>query len=342
MKIKAEYIWIDGKTPTAKLRSKTKIMDMGTEPPIWGFDGSSTEQATGDQSDCVLRPVSQYPDPIRGGDNILVMCEVLNVDMTPHASNSRAACAASAENFAEFEPMFGLEQEYTFYEQSYDSLKYGQPLGFPPSGYPAPQGGYYCGVGSDEVYGRSISEDHATACMEAGLNISGTNAEVMPGQWEFQIGPVGAPNIGDEIWIARWLLYRIAEDYNISATLTPKPVKGDWNGAGMHTNFSTKQMREDGGYPAVIAGCEALEKNAEFHVQNYGDGIEDRLTGDHETQKFDAFSYGVSDRGASIRIPWQVEKDQKGYLEDRRPNANADPYVIATVMIDTICSVASA
>ena len=341
MKIKAEYIWIDGKTPTAKLRSKTKIMDKGTEPPIWGFDGSSTEQATGDQSDCVLKPVGQYPDPIRGGDNILVMCEVLNVDMTPHASNTRAACAASAENFSEFEPMFGLEQEYTFYEQSYDSLKYGQPLGFPQSGYPAPQGGYYCGVGSDEVYGRSISEDHATACMEAGLNISGTNAEVMPGQWEFQIGPVGAPNIGDEIWIARWLLYRIAEDYNISATLTPKPVKGDWNGAGMHTNFSTKQMREDGGYDAVIAGCEALGKNAEFHVQNYGDGIEDRLTGAHETQKFDTFSYGVSDRGASIRIPWQVEKDQKGYLEDRRPNANADPYVIATVMIDTVCSAAS-
>ena len=220
-------------------------MDQGTEPPIWGFDGSSTEQATGDQSDCVLKPVAQFSDPIRGGENILVMCEVLNVDMTPHASNTRAACVASAENFSEFEPMFGLEQEYTFYEQSYDSLKYGQPLGFPPSGYPAPQGGYYCGVGADEVYGRSISEDHATACMEAGLNISGTNAEVMPGQWEFQIGPVGAPDIGDQIWVARWLLYRIAEDYNISATLTPKPVKGDWNGAGMHTNFSTKQMRED-------------------------------------------------------------------------------------------------
>ena len=269
------------------------------------------------------------------------MCEVLNVDMTPHASNTRAACVASAENFSEFEPMFGLEQEYTFYEQSYDSLKYGQPLGFPPSGYPAPQGGYYCGVGADEVYGRSISEDHATACMDAGLNISGTNAEVMPGQWEFQIGPVGAPDIGDQIWIARWLLYRIAEDYNISATLTPKPVKGDWNGAGMHTNFSTKQMREDGGYDAIVAGCEALGKNAEFHVQNYGAGIEDRLTGDHETQRFDTFSYGVSDRGASIRIPWQVEVDKKGYLEDRRPNANADPYVIATVMIDTVCSAAS-
>ena len=224
MKIKAEYIWIDGLTPTAKLRSKTKIIDQGTEPPIWGFDGSSTQQATGDQSDCVLKPVAQFPDPVRGGENILVMCEVMNVDMTPHASNTRAALVESAENFGEFEPWFGMEQEYTFYEQSYDSLKYGQPLGFPPSGYPAPQGGYYCGVGADEVYGREISEAHATACIEAGLGISGTNAEVMPGQWEFQIGPVGAPDFGDQIWVARWLLFRIAVVWIFSASLTPKPV----------------------------------------------------------------------------------------------------------------------
>jgi glutamine synthetase len=286
-------------------------MEQGTEPPLWCLDGSSTQQASGNQSDCVLRPVATFKDPLRGGENILVMCEVLNVDMTPHVSNTRAACAEASENFSELEPMFGLEQEYTFYEQSYDSLKYGQPLGFPPSGYPAPQGGYYCGVGADEVYGRDISEEHATACMEAGLEISGTNAEVMPGQWEFQIGPIGSPAIGDQIWLARWLLYRIAEDYNISATLDPKPVKGDWNGAGMHTNFSTKEMREDGGYDAVVAGCEALGKNAELHVQNYGASIEDRLTGGHETQKYDTFSYGVSDRGASIRIPWQVEVDKK-------------------------------
>ena len=338
MKIKAEYIWIDGQTPTSKLRSKTKIIEKGTEPPMWGFDGSSTEQAIGEASDCVLKPIAQYSDPIRGGENILVMCEVLNVDMTPHPSNTRAACLEAAENFSEFEPWFGMEQEYTFYDQSYDSLKYGQPLGFPPSGYPAPQGGYYCGVGADEVYGRDISEAHATACIEAGLEISGTNAEVMPGQWEFQIGPIGAPAIGDHMWVARWLIYRIAEDWNISATLDPKPVKGDWNGAGMHTNFSTKEMREDGGYEAITSACEALGKNADLHVRNYGPGIEDRLTGEHETQKYDAFSYGVSDRGASIRIPWQVDVDKKGYLEDRRPNANADPYVVATLMIDTICS----
>ena len=116
MKIKAEYIWIDGKKPTSKLRSKTKIIEKGEEPPIWGFDGSSTEQATGDNSDCVLKPVAQFLDPLRGGDNILVMCEVLNVDMTPHETNTRASCAASAENFAEFDSWFGMEQEYTFFE----------------------------------------------------------------------------------------------------------------------------------------------------------------------------------------------------------------------------------
>ena len=330
----AEYIWIDGTEPTAKLRSKAQVLSDGKEPGIWGFDGSSTNQAAGDQSDVVLNPVLVVDDPIRGGGNKLVMCETLLTDMTPHPTNTRAKCAASAEQYADMDTWFGLEQEYTFFEGN-------SPLGWPDNGFPAPQGGYYCGVGSDEIFGREVVNAHLEACIEAGLHISGINAEVMPGQWEFQIGPVGAPDIGDQIWIARWLLYRIAEDWNISATLDPKPVKGDWNGAGMHTNFSTKQMREDGGYEAIVAGCEALGKNADLHVKNYGANIEDRLTGDHETQSFDTFSYGVSDRGASIRIPWQVEVDKKGYLEDRRPNANGDPYVIAMLMIDTVCSAAS-
>ena len=337
-KVMVEYIWIDGNQPTAKLRSKTKIVDhkvnSASDLPDWGFDGSSTMQAEGHFSDCLLKPMHIMKDPIRGGENLLAMCEVFNPDGSVHVSNKRAKLRELAEKYKDEDCWFGIEQEYTFF----DGIK---PLGWPDNGFPAPQGGYYCGVGSDEVFGRDIVEEHMEACIDAGMTISGINAEVMPGQWEFQIGPVGAPDIGDQIWIARWLLYRIAEDYNISATLTPKPVKGDWNGAGMHTNFSTKQMREDGGYDAIVAGCEALGKNAEFHVQNYGAGIEDRLTGDHETQRFDTFSYGVSDRGASIRIPWQVEVDKKGYLEDRRPNANADPYVIATVMIDTVCSAAS-
>lgn len=329
MTFKAEYIWIDGTKPTARLRSKTKVLADGEALGIWGFDGSSTSQAPGGASDCVLRPVCDVPDPIRGGADRLVLCEVLDVDMTPHPTNHRAALTEVAEKYASFEPLFGIEQEYTFFKD-------GRPYGFPQGGFPAPQGFYYCGIGADEVYGREIVEEHLEACLEAGLGISGINAEVMPGQWEFQVGPLGPLEVSDQLWIARWLLYRIAEDYDISATLDPKPVKGDWNGAGAHTNFSTKPMRES--YPPIIAACEALGTRASLHVENYGAGIEQRLTGMHETAIWSKFSYGVSDRGASVRIPWQVEKDQKGYIEDRRPNANMDPYIVTRLITETVCS----
>lgn len=333
----AEYIWIDGSMPTARLRSKAKVIEDGGEPPVWGFDGSSTNQAPGNASDVVLSPVLVTPDPLRGDDNKLVLCETLNIDMTPHPSNTRAACAAAAQKYGNLDTWFGLEQEYTFYEGRL-------PLGWPVNGFPAPQGGYYCGVGADEVFGRPIVNAHLQACIDAGLHISGINAEVMPGQWEFQIGPVEAPLVGDELWLARWLLYRMAEDFRgplglpVSAKLDPKPIEGDWNGAGCHTNFSTNQMRES--YDACVAAAEALGTKAELHVQNYGAGIESRLTGQHETARYDQYSYGVSDRGASVRIPWQVQRDGKGYIEDRRPNANCDPYVVAGLIIETVCSVA--
>lgn len=331
MAYRAEYIWIDGQEPTKKLRSKTKIVPDGQEPPIWGFDGSSTNQAPGSSSDCVLRPVLVKPDPIRGGDDLLVLCEVLTVDMEPHPSNTRAACVETAGRYSHYEPWFGLEQEYTFFKD-------GRPHGWPVGGYPAPQGGYYCGVGFDEIWGRDIVEAHTKNCMDAGIAISGTNAEVMIGQWEFQIGPLGAPEVADEVWLARWLLYRTAEDFGVSAHLDPKPVKGDWNGAGCHTNFSTKSMREgEATYDAVVAACEALGKRHDLHIANYGAEIEHRLTGLHETAPWTDFSYGVSHRGASVRIPWQVAKDGHGYIEDRRPNANIDPYVVTRLMIETIC-----
>ena len=329
MPYRAEYIWIDGQEPTAKLRSKTKIVPDGDEPPIWGFDGSSTEQASTDQSDCVLRPVFIRPDPIRGGDDVLVLCEVLTVDMEPHPSNTRAALVDVAERYADHASLFGMEQEYTFYKD-------GRPHGFPIGGFPAPQGGYYCGIGADEIWGREVVEDHTKFCIEAGLAISGTNAEVMIGQWEFQIGPLGPVEVGDHLWMARWLLYRAGEEYDISAHLNPKPVEGDWNGAGMHTNFSTKEMRDT--YESIIAACEALGKRADEHIKNYGAGIERRLTGLHETAPWTEYFYGVSHRGASVRIPWQVHRDQQGYIEDRRPNANADPYVVARLITETVCS----
>jgi glutamine synthetase len=328
----AEYIWIDGATPTPGLRSKTKIIADGATPGIWGFDGSSTEQATGDKSDCVLRPVSTYPDPIRGGNNILVMCEVLLADMTPHPTNNRAACAKAAKKFAKQEPWFGIEQEYTMLRPN------GWPLGFTADGgYPGPQGPYYCGVGTGKVVGRDIIEAHTQACLDAGIAISGTNAEVMPGQWEFQVGPAGPLEVSDQLHVARWLLHRIAEDFDVVISIAAKPQKGDWNGAGAHTNFSTNAMRADGGIAAIEKACKALGTKVDLHIKGYGHDIESRLTGHHETAPYNKFSYGVSNRGASVRIPLQVSIDKKGYMEDRRPNANMDPYTVTRLLVETCC-----
>ena len=331
MTYRAEYLWIDGTEPTAEIRSKTKILADGETPGIWGYDGSSTNQATGDNSDVVLEPVFQCPDPIRGGDNILVLCETqLTADLSPHPTNTRAAAREALDKYGSQEPWFGMEQEYTMLDPSN-----GWPHGFPPNGFPGPQGPYYCGVGARKIAGRDIVEEHTDLCIAAGLQISGTNAEVMPGQWEFQIGPVDTVTVGDHLWVARYLLYRVGEKHGVEISLAAKPMKGDWNGAGMHTNFSTNSMREN--YDAVekAAASMGAPGKPEEHLKGYGVGIEERLTGDHETQRFDQFSYGVSDRGASIRIPWQVARDKKGYIEDRRPNANADPYVVATLITNT-------
>jgi len=334
-KIKAEYIWIDGHKPTHKLRSKTKIIEGPVtsldQVPDWSFDGSSTNQAVGHDSDRAMHPVSFYPDPIRGGDHILVMTEVRYPDGKIHETNKRARLAGLAEKHAAEDAWFGIEQEYTFFRGR-------SPLGWPDGGYPAPQGPFYCGVGADEVFGREIVEDHMEACLVAGLGISGVNAEVMPGQWEFQIGPLGPLDSGDQLWIARWLLYRIAEDYGVNASIHPKPVKGDWNGAGAHTNFSTKSMRANGGYEVIETACKKLGEKHEEHIAVYGAHNEERLTGLHETCSIHEFRYGVSDRGASLRIPLQTVKDGKGYLEDRRPSANMDPYEVCAIMLETVCS----
>jgi glutamine synthetase len=331
MAIKAEYIWVDGTEPTRKLRSKTKILEDGTKnPPEWGFDGSSTNQAEGHASDCILKPVFQCPDPIRGGKDILVITEVFDAEGKPHVTNTRALLRPVAEKHASHEAWYGMEQEYTFFRGS-------RPLGWPEQGYPAAQGPFYCGVGADEVFGRGIVERHMDACLKAGLKFAGINAEAMPGQWEFQIGPAGPLEVGDHLLVARWLLYRIAEDDGVNARLDPKPMQGDWNGAGMHTNFSTKEMRGDGGLRAINAACEKLKTRAAVHIENYGFGIEQRLTGKHETASYKQFSYGVGHRGASIRIPLPVSQAGKGYLEDRRPCANADPYVVARLLLETSC-----
>ena len=344
----AEYIWLDGCEPTNNLRSKTRVIQVGDSSnvtiedfPIWGFDGSSTNQATGKQSDCELRPVNFVKDPIRGEGNYLVLCEVYGLNQAPHATNTRSKLRDVLKAGGEDErPFLGFEQEYTLYKGH-------RPLGFPDRGYPEPQGKFYCGVGADHIFGRELVEEHLLACKEAGLLIYGINAEVMPGQWEFQIGYrgfkedcLGALNICDHMWFATWLLQRLGEKHDIHVSFENKPVKGDWNGAGCHANFSTEKMRSSKtGKMTIRDAIERLSAKHREHIKVYGHLLEERLTGSHETCSIQEFKSGSLDRGASIRIPQSVSQKGYGYIEDRRPGANSDPYLVATRLISTICDI---
>ncbi len=330
-KSKLEYIWLDGYEPTQSLRSKTKIVgnfsgDLA-DAPIWSFDGSSTEQADGSSSDCLLKPVAVFPDPDRfGGDGWLIMSEVLSADGTAHPSNGRATIDDDDDDF-----WFGFEQEYTIIDPETNL-----PLGFPKGGFPAPQGPYYTSVGTQNTFGRELVDEHLHLCLAAGLNVEGINAEVMMGQWEFQIFAKGAGRSGDEIWLGRYLLERTAEKYGLTIDWHPKPIKGDWNGSGMHANFSNGAMRSAGNEETFTQICEEFSKHIQEHIAVYGADNDQRLTGLHETQSIDKFSYGASDRGASIRIPiGTIDDGWKGRLEDRRPASNADPYKVAAIIIKT-------
>ena len=325
---KLEYIWLDGKEPTQGMRSKTMVRkDFGgslEECPLWNFDGSSTNQADGSSSDCVLKPVAIYPDPDRNS-GYLVMCEVMNADGTPHATNGRATIEEDDDDF-----WFGFEQEYFLWDPETNL-----PYGFPRD--QTPQGQFYCSVGAKNAYGRDCIEDHLDQCLEAGLNVEGINAEVAVGQWEYQIFAKGAKDAGDQIWVSRYIAERNAEKYGLHIEWHPKPLGAtDWNGSGMHANFSDTRMREEGGEELMTKICEAFGKNIKKHIDVYGAHNEQRLTGLHETQSIHEFSFGVSDRGASIRIPVTTKDDGWiGRLEDRRPASNGDPYKIAAAIITT-------
>jgi len=336
-KVQCMYIWIDG--TGEGMRSKTKTVD--SEPksvsdlPIWNYDGSSTHQAEGSNSDTYLHPVAMYPDPFRLGPNKLVLCETYKHTKQPTETNHRKLCAEVMEKVKDHKPWFGLEQEYTMLDQD------GHPFGWPKNGFPGPQGPYYCGVGANRVYGRDVVEAHYRTCLYAGINISGTNAEVMPAQWEFQVGPTEGIAMGDDLWLARFLLYRVAEDFGVVISLDPKPMVGDWNGAGCHANFSTAAMRKAGGMKAIEEAIDKLSKHHIRHIKAYdpqeGKDNERRLTGAHETSSIHDFSAGVANRGCSIRIPRDVAEKGYGYMEDRRPSSNCDPYQVTRVLVQTVC-----
>lgn len=335
----AEYIWIDGTDPVPELRSKARILPFkevtnAQDFPEWSFDGSSTNQATGSDSDCIIKPVNFVIDPLRECGYI-VLCEVYNPDgETPHKTNNRAKLREILDNASENHEMWaGFEQEYTMFKD-------GRPLGWPTTGFPGPQGPYYCSAGSNKAFGRDLVEAHMQACLDAGILFYGINAEVMPGQWEFQIGyrgvdgeDAGILNVSDHTHIARWLLERLGEEFDITISFDNKPIKGDWNGAGMHTNFSTKDTRDpQKGKQAIANIVKNLEKNHSKDILSYGFNLHERLTGLHETCDINTFKVGDADRGCSIRIPRPVALKGYGYFEDRRPGANSDPYLVAIAL----------
>ena len=342
----AEYLWLDGAVPTAEIRSKSRILNREEvtcleDLPDWGFDGSSTWQAHGSFSDCILKPVYCCKNPLRNtpGHHYLVMCEVYESDHQPHATNSRSRLRELMDKTNGADPWIGFEQEYTLFEHT-------RPLGWPDKGgFPAPQGPFYCGVGASRVFGRQIVEEHLELCRQAGLSMYGVNAEVMPGQWEFQIGYRGIENekcdpltISDQLWLARYLLNMVSEKHSVIVSLSNKPMPGDWNGAGMHTNFSTAKTRnKEVGLRYINEAVERLSQRHDEHIRDYGAGLSQRLTGLHETCHIEQFKSGVSDRGASVRIPLQTSEKGCGYFEDRRPGANADPYRVSCQLVETVC-----
>ena len=337
-KVLATYIWIDGSGEN--LRSKTMTVDFepkqASELPWWNFDGSSTGQAEGSNSDVYLKPVAIFRDPFLLGNNKLIMCETYKYNKEPAETNRRKSAAEAMEKAADHHSWFGIEQEYTLLDRD------GWPFGWPkPHGYPRPQGPFYCSVGSDRSYGRDVVDSHYKTCLYAGVKICGTNAEVMPSQWEFQVGPLEGIEAGDHLWIARYILHRVAEEFGIIVSFDPKPITGDWNGAGCHTNFSTVKMREPNGLTEIENAIEKLGKRHKTHIMNYDPkgGLDNRrrLTGHHETASIDEFSAGIANRGCSIRIPRSVGENKCGYLEDRRPASNMDPYVVTGMIVRTVC-----
>ena len=321
-----EYIWVDA---NGQLRGKTKISTdwYNNLPPVWNFDGSSTGQAPGSDSEVELTPIKVFTDPFRPS-GLLVFC----ASGSAGCNYNDALTTFQYGGVAEHEFWFGIEQEYVLYERDERTI-----FGWPHWGFPEEQGKYYCGVGTANVVGREIIEEHMNKCMAAGLTISGVNAEVMLGQWEYQIGPCLGIDAAIELWVSRYILHRVCETYNVVASLNPKPVKGNWNGSGCHTNFSTKEMRGNGSKTLFENILNKLSEHHPEHMAVYGENNSERLTGTHETSNISDFSWGIGDRSASVRIPKSVVRDgYNGYMEDRRPGSNMDPFLVTSVLARTI------
>jgi glutamine synthetase len=338
-KFVADYVWVGG---NSEFRSKTRVITVKPNQksvtlkdiPDWNYDGSSTNQSNREESEVILVPRAMYRNPFTMGNDVLIMCDTYTPDMTPHVTNTRASAQKIFNQHTEMRPWYGLEQEYFIIDPNTNL-----PVGY-EDGKTQGQGTHYCGAGAENVFGRSVADQHMALCIRAGITISGINAEVAPGQWEFQVGPCEGIQAGDDMMMARYLLIRVAETKNLKVTFEPKPLKGNWNGSGCHTNFSTVMMREGShgktGLDYINQAIKCLETDHTEMISKYGSGNQERMTGLHETADYNVFSHGVANRGVSVRIGNETYRNKKGYFEDRRPSSNCDPYVVTSLIMKSI------
>ena len=337
-KVILEYVWLDG---NKELRSKYRTICSEDVEHImtlkWNYDGSSTYQASTSNSEIILNPVAKYKNPFFKDSNIesyIVLCDTYYKD-SPTLTNHRYDADNIFNKQIEDEPWFGIEQEYFMMKRISTKESNTTPI-FWYESKPKEQGDYYCGVGSQHIMYRELVEKHYLYCIYAGLQISGVNAEVAPNQWEYQIGPCVGISAGDQMWVSRYILHKLSEQYDINISFKPKPISSPWNGSGLHTNFSTKETREENGLDKINSYMEKLKPKHKEHLAVYGDNSK-RLCGECETSNAEEFTCGYGNRGCSIRIPTDTMKKNCGYFEDRRPASDADPYLVTSILFKTCC-----
>jgi glutamine synthetase len=324
----AEYIWLDVRD---KFRSKIRVINDDEEISNWNYDGSSTGQASIDSSEIILKPCKVFNNPLLKNSK-LVVCSTYTINGEPLQNNHRHLAEQIFNKKLEEEAWFGLEQEYYMIDKHTEKIiGFKQEIGISSSRI----GKYYCNPIYQDKITTKIAESHLTVCLEAGIKVSGINAEVSPSQWEFQIGPCVNINAGDDIFAARYLLEKIAANYDILISYHPK-LNPILSGSGMHTNFSTKKMREANGIEEIYRCIENLKKNHIQDMEKYGKYNNLRLTGSHETANINTFTYGIGSRDTSIRIGYETYRNKCGYFEDRRPAANADPYLVTSTIFSVI------
>jgi glutamine synthetase len=344
-----EYIWIDG---FGELRSKIRVNkeyidQYNLDSYIWNYDGSSCNQAATEDSEVILKPVAIYNNPFieksKDYESFLLLCDSVdkNGNSVVGTNYQYANKIFENERVKNANFWFGIEQEYFFIDTTTNL-----PYDFKPyqKNKHLLQGKYYCGVGGNSIYSkqRQIAEKHMMICLSINIPISGINAEVAPNQWEYQVGPCIGIKGAHDLWISRYVLKKIAEQYDSDVTFHPKPIRSPefeecWNGSGAHINVSTKDTRSENGLDTIYQYMKLLKSTHQDHLEVYGKDNEYRLTGDHETGNINEFTFGIGTRNTSIRIPNQIAFDKKGYFEDRRPSSNVDPYLACGIIAKTIC-----